>query len=362
VTEADAATLSPVMIRMVAARAAFLAALPLAALPLGAGAQAPPVTVSVNGTPVAFDQPPVQRVGRVYVPLRGVFERLGASVVYQNGKIAATRGATTVALQIGSNVAIVNGAQTTLDSPPFLVGARTLVPLRFVAQALGASVNYDAAAHAVVITQGVAAAPAPPVVVTPVPQGAPLRLVRIEPAANATVRGLRPQIGATFPRIVDANAVRVSVDGRDVTQASYVSPHAFSYDPPYDVPYGRHQVSVSAPGIAQSWAFVNAPQPNDNFLRDVSPPNGTAVPRTFSVQGYTKPGSRVHIVATASALIGFGETNESTITTDSEADPNGHFARQITVPEAGAGVIDVRLEAFAPDGGTAVRTLRLRPQ
>ena len=132
--------------------AAALAAL-LACLPLAAAAQTAPVTVTVNGTAVAFDQPPVERVGRVYVPLRGVFEQLGASVVYDGGKIAATRGATTVALQIGSNSAIVNGAPVALDSPPFLIGARTLVPLRFVAQALGASVNYDGSTRTVAITQ-----------------------------------------------------------------------------------------------------------------------------------------------------------------------------------------------------------------
>ncbi len=57
------------------------------------------VTVSVNGQPIQFDQPPVERAGRVYVPLRGVFEHLGASVVYANGQINATRGSTTVQLK-----------------------------------------------------------------------------------------------------------------------------------------------------------------------------------------------------------------------------------------------------------------------
>ncbi len=337
--------------------AAALAAL-LAAFPLAAGAQAAPVTVSVNGTAVSFDQPPVERVGRVYVPLRGVFERLGASVVYEGGKIAATRGTTTVALQIGSNTAVVNGTQTALDAAPFLIGARTLVPLRFVAQALGAAVNYDGTTRTVAITQPVAAAP---VVLTPAPQVA-AALIRIEPAANATVRGLRPQISATFPRALDPNAVHVRLDGRDVTANAYVSTRAFSYDPQYDLPYGRHNVTVNAPDVAQTWSFTNVPQPSANVLRDLSPPNGAVVASTFTVQGYTRPGSRVHIVATASAQVGFGMVSESTVTVDAGADPNGHFARQITVPDAGAGILDVRLESFAPDGAVAVRTLRLRPR
>jgi len=61
-----------------------LAAAAIAASLLGsfsiapAGAQS--VAVVVNGAGVTFDQPPVERAGRVFIPLRGVFERLGASL------------------------------------------------------------------------------------------------------------------------------------------------------------------------------------------------------------------------------------------------------------------------------------------
>src|SRR5208337_5065134 len=101
------------------------------------------VSVVVNGTPINFDQPPVERAGRVFVPLRGVFERLGASVVYDNGLINATGNGRNIQLQIGSTTARVNGQTASLDVAPFLVGARTLVPLRFISEALGANVNYD---------------------------------------------------------------------------------------------------------------------------------------------------------------------------------------------------------------------------
>src|SRR5580700_2428677 len=89
------------------------------------------VTIVVNGATVSFDQPPIERGGRVFVPLRGVFERLGASVVYDNGTINATGNGRNVQLKIGSTRAIVNGVTQQLDVAPFLVGARTLVPLRF---------------------------------------------------------------------------------------------------------------------------------------------------------------------------------------------------------------------------------------
>src|ERR1700736_4982288 len=112
----------------------------LLAIALTVAALAPaaaPVTIIVNGQQVQFDQPPIERGGRVFVPLRGVFERLGATVVYDNGVINATGNGRNVQLKIGSTLATINGETYTSDVAPFLVGARTLVPLRFISEALG---------------------------------------------------------------------------------------------------------------------------------------------------------------------------------------------------------------------------------
>ena len=118
------------------------------------------VRIIVNGQEVTFDQPPIERSGRVFVPLRGVFERLGASVVYDNGLINASGNGRNIQLHIGSTSATVNGQTTYLDVAPFLVGARTLVPLRFISESLGANVNYDG--NSQTVTVALAAAPAPP--------------------------------------------------------------------------------------------------------------------------------------------------------------------------------------------------------
>jgi len=117
------------------------------------------VRIVVNGQEVTFDQPPIERSGRVFVPLRGVFERLGASVVYDNGLINATGNGRNIQLHIGSTAASVNGQTTYLDVAPFLVGARTLVPLRFISESLGASVNYDGSSQTVTVALAAAAAP-----------------------------------------------------------------------------------------------------------------------------------------------------------------------------------------------------------
>ncbi len=126
------------------------------------------VRIVVNGQAMTFDQPPIERSGRVFVPLRGVFERLGASVVYDNGAINATGNGRNIQLHIGSTTATVNGQPTTLDVAPFLVGARTLVPLRFISEALGASVNYDDNSQTVTVASaGAPASAVPPPTATP---------------------------------------------------------------------------------------------------------------------------------------------------------------------------------------------------
>jgi hypothetical protein len=134
----------------------------------GADAQAPVtsapyVKVFVDNQPVYFDQPPVIVMGRVLVPLRGVFERLGAIVAWDptTQTVLAQRGDTGVALRIGAPQAMVNGQPAPMDVPAMLVGGRTMVPLRFVSQALGAQVFWNAATATVAIASQ-AAMGAPP--------------------------------------------------------------------------------------------------------------------------------------------------------------------------------------------------------
>jgi hypothetical protein len=161
---------------------------------------APYVRVFVDGALVPFDQPPVIDNGRVLVPLRGVFERLGAGVTWAPASetVLAQRGATSVSLQIGSPQAFVNGQPQTLDVPAMLVGGRTMVPLRFVSQALGAGVAWDAATSTVQIASQAAAA-APP---APLPPSVSYPSAAPPPPAAAvqTITGTVSQVNAsTYP-------------------------------------------------------------------------------------------------------------------------------------------------------------------
>jgi len=113
-----------------------------------------PITVTLDGHSLNFDVPPQLTDGRTLVPLRAIFEALGAEVQWNAATQTATamRGDTAVVLTIGSQTATINGQSVTMDVPGRVVDGRTLVPLRFVAEAFGVEVNWDSGNRAVTIT------------------------------------------------------------------------------------------------------------------------------------------------------------------------------------------------------------------
>lgn len=126
-------------------------------------AQASQPTVFLNGQQLSFDVPPIIDEGRTLVPLRAIFESLGAAVEWDQNTstVTAERGDITIKLQIGNAIAYKNGIGYKLDVPGKLVQNRTMVPLRFVSEALGCIVSWNQAAYKVEISSSeVAALPA----------------------------------------------------------------------------------------------------------------------------------------------------------------------------------------------------------
>jgi hypothetical protein len=128
------------------------------------GATIQPLKVLLDGNRMAFDALPQIMNGRVMVPLRDLFNALGAGVEW-NGEtrtVTGTKGGRTVRLTVGQNVAYVNGEARAIDMPPVIVPpGRVLVPLRFINEALGATVAWDPATYTVSITSPVPESPAP---------------------------------------------------------------------------------------------------------------------------------------------------------------------------------------------------------
>lgn len=122
-------------------------------------AQAQP-NVLLNGQALKFDVAPEVENGRILVPVRAIFEAMGANLawdgVYQ--AVIATRGDIEVVLQIGNDKVLKNGNEIKLDVPAKIMNGRTMVPLRFVSESFGAEVSWDADTSTVNITYNTAAA------------------------------------------------------------------------------------------------------------------------------------------------------------------------------------------------------------
>ena len=125
-----------------------------AGLGVAAQAQSPAPQIYLNNQVLRTEVSPVQQNGRVLVPMRDIFEELGATVNYNNlnQSITATKGSTVVRMALGSSNATVNNLPVKLDVPAKAYYGRTLVPLRFVSEAMGADVKYNAPTRVVTIT------------------------------------------------------------------------------------------------------------------------------------------------------------------------------------------------------------------
>ena len=103
--------------------------------------------IVVDGEKAAIDAAPVVQNNRTYVPFRALAEAFGAEVAYDETTqaVTATLGSTTVVMTIGSAAYTVNGTEKTADVAPFISGGRTMVPVRFAAEAFGSKVipTYD---------------------------------------------------------------------------------------------------------------------------------------------------------------------------------------------------------------------------
>jgi Copper amine oxidase N-terminal domain len=128
-------------------------------------ARAQEISVRVNGNSVAFaDTHPQRRDGRVLVPLRGVLEEIGADISWNEATqtVKAHMGQRDIQLTLGSNTAMVNGQSVGLRVPAMRIGGSTMVPLRFIGEALGASVDWDEPRQQVSITTNMAPGAARP--------------------------------------------------------------------------------------------------------------------------------------------------------------------------------------------------------
>jgi N-acetylmuramoyl-L-alanine amidase len=101
-----------------------------------------------------LESPAEIRSGRTIVPLRAIAEAFAADVQYDNVSrgINITLGdEISIVMTVGDVIAYVNGEEVILDSPPVIQNGRALVPIRFIGEAFGAEVLWDAPTRTVTI-------------------------------------------------------------------------------------------------------------------------------------------------------------------------------------------------------------------
>lgn len=99
----------------------------------------------VDGNITSLDVPPVLKNGRTMVPVRFIGEAFGADFAWdeKTRKVTYTLEDLTIQLYIGKKSATVNGIAAVLEAEPEIVNGRTMVPLRFIGQYMGASFDWD---------------------------------------------------------------------------------------------------------------------------------------------------------------------------------------------------------------------------
>ena len=114
----------------------------------------PLITVMLDGKILEFDTTPVIYKDRTLVPMRKIFEVLGAEVSWddETRTAIATKDDITVKVPVNKNAIYINDKEIELDVAAKIVNSRTLVPARAVTEAFGCKVNWDGAEKTVIIT------------------------------------------------------------------------------------------------------------------------------------------------------------------------------------------------------------------
>lgn len=107
------------------------------------------VDLYLDGEPLSMDVPPEVREGRTMVPVRAVAEALGADVDWEQetGRITLTRAGSAVVMTLNSTAAEVDGQRVEMDAVPYATGGRTLIPVRYAAEFFGQRVTWDGDTH-----------------------------------------------------------------------------------------------------------------------------------------------------------------------------------------------------------------------
>lgn len=111
------------------------------------------ISVEIDGAVLEADASPQIVEGRTMVPVRAIFEGVGAEVLWdgETKTVTGSKNGLTVVMQVNNPTAIVNGAENTMDISPLIINERVYAPARYVGEGFGFSVKWDEASKTVKI-------------------------------------------------------------------------------------------------------------------------------------------------------------------------------------------------------------------
>ncbi|MCL2462390.1 MAG: copper amine oxidase N-terminal domain-containing protein [Defluviitaleaceae bacterium] len=188
------------------------------------------VSVVLDGAALSFDVPPQIINDRVMVPFRAIAEAMGAKVSWDQGMQMITMELNDkfVMMTVGNSTMWYGDHRPNpdqkggliayeMDSPPVIVDGRTLVPIRAIAEALGAEVGWDAETETVTITSAAieTASPEPTPTMVPTPSPTPT------PTATPTPSPLLSPVPSPTPEIgvYDVGNIHIQVDSNNPYKA-----------------------------------------------------------------------------------------------------------------------------------------------
>jgi hypothetical protein len=119
--------------------------------------EAPPRTIAivVNGEELARDPAPRIQSDRVMVPVVRIYSALGIETSREGNTIVASAPSKRITITVGSSRATVDARTIVMDAPATEIDGATYVPLRFVADSLGAQASYDSKAGRVAVISSI---------------------------------------------------------------------------------------------------------------------------------------------------------------------------------------------------------------
>ena len=109
--------------------------------------------IEFNGNILGFDVPPIIEDGSTLVPMRFLFEQMGADVEWdsETQTATATIDNKAVTFSIDNVNARINNKPAKMDVPARLVNGKTMVPLRFLSENMGYDVDWDADSRTAIV-------------------------------------------------------------------------------------------------------------------------------------------------------------------------------------------------------------------